>query len=198
MKLLVATHNPGKIREYQALLADLPLEVTWLDAEGIVFDVEETGSTFAENALLKAHAYAAATGLWTWADDSGLEIDALAGRPGVFSARYAGPNASDADRYNKVLAELAPIPRAQWTARFRCAVALVEPSGVEHVVEADFPGMMTDVPRGANGFGYDPAFYLPALGQTLAELPAEVKNRVSHRALAAQKAHALLLDLLHT
>jgi XTP/dITP diphosphohydrolase len=196
MKLLVATHNPGKIREYQALLADLPLAVTWLDAEQIAFDVEETGSTFAENALLKARAYAEATGLWTWADDSGLEIDALDGRPGVFSARYAGPGATDADRYNKVLAELAAFPPEAWTARFRCAVALVEPSGRAHVVEADFPGMITTTPRGAHGFGYDPIFYLPELGQTLAELPPEVKNRISHRAQAAQAAHDLLLTLV--
>lgn len=196
MKLLVATHNPGKMREYTVLLADLPLEVTWLDAEGITLDVEETGSTFAENALLKAHAYAAATGLWTWADDSGLEIDALDGRPGVNSARYAGPGASDADRYLKVLDELADIPQAAWTALFRCAVALVEPSGAEHLVEADFPGMITDNPRGTNGFGYDPIFYLPELGQTLAELPSDVKNRVSHRAIAARAAHDLLILLL--
>ena len=196
MKLLVATHNPGKIREYQALLADLPLEVTWLDAEGITFDVDETGSTFAENALLTAHAYAAATGLWTWADDSGLVIDALDGRPGVHSARYAGPGASDADRYTKVLAELAAFPQEAWTARFRCAVALVTPSGAEHVVEADFPGVITASPRGTNGFGYDPIFFLPELGQTLAELPSPVKNRISHRAQAAQAAHDLLLKLL--
>ncbi len=187
MKLLVATHNAGKIREYRALLADLPLDVTWLEAEGIAFDVDETGSTFAANALLKAHAYAAASGLWTWADDSGLEVDALGGRPGVYSARYAGPGASDADRYGKVLAELAPYPREAWTARFRCAVALVEPSGAEHLVEAEFPGIITDNPRGANGFGYDPIFYLPELDQTLAELSPEVKNRISHRALAARR-----------
>lgn len=196
MKLLVATRNPGKIREYKVLLADLPLEVTWLAAEGINLDVEETGRTFAENALRKAHAYAAATGLWTWADDSGLEIDALDGRPGVYSARYAGPGASDAERYRKVLGELAAIPQTAWTARFRCAVALVEPSGAEHVVEADFPGMITDRPRGTNGFGYDPIFYLPQLGKTLAELAPGVKNRISHRAIAAQAAHDLLVQLL--
>ncbi len=196
MKLLVATHNPGKILEYKALLADLPLAVTWLDAEGITFDVDETGSTFVENALLKAHAYAESTGLWTWADDSGLEVDALDGRPGVYSARYAGAGASDADRYRKVLGELSDIPPEQWSARFRCAVALVEPDGTEHVVEAEFPGMITDAPRGANGFGYDPIFYLPELGQTLAELPPEVKNRISHRALASRAAHDLLLNLL--
>lgn len=196
MKLLVATHNPGKIREYNALLADLPLEVTWLDAEGITFDVDETGSTFAENALLKAHAYAEATGFWVWADDSGLEIDALDGRPGVYSARYAGAGASDADRYRKVLGELAAVPQAEWSARFRCAVALVDPAGREYVVQAEFPGMITDSPRGANGFGYDPIFYLPELDKTLAELPPAVKNRISHRALAAREAHDLLRRLL--
>ena len=128
-KLLVATHNPGKVREYQTLLADLPLEVTYLDAEGITLEVEETGHTFAENAVLKATTYARASGLWTWADDSGLEVDALDGAPGVYSARYAGPGASDADRYRKLLDALTGVPWARRTARFRCVVALATPAG---------------------------------------------------------------------
>ena len=123
-KLLVATHNPGKVREYRELLADLPLEVTYLDAEGITLDVDETGTTFAENAMLKATTYARLTGLWTWADDSGLEVDALGGAPGVYSARYAGSGARDADRYRKLLDALAGVPWDRRTARFRCTVAL--------------------------------------------------------------------------
>ena len=123
-KLLVATHNPGKVREYREILADLPLEVTYLDAEGVMLDVDETGATFAENAILKATTYARLTGLWTWADDSGLEVDALGGAPGVYSARYAGPGASDADRYRKLLDALTGVPWDRRTARFRCTVAI--------------------------------------------------------------------------
>ena len=128
-KLLVATHNPGKVREYRELLADLPLEVTYLDAEGVTLDVDETGATFAENAILKATTYARLTGLWTWADDSGLEVDALGGAPGVYSARYAGPGASDADRYRKLLDALTGVPWDRRTARFRCTVAIAATPG---------------------------------------------------------------------
>lgn len=195
-KLLVATHNPGKIREDRDLLADLPLEVTSLDDEGITHDVEETGTTFAENAILKARSYAAMSGLWAWADDSGLEVDALNGRPGVYSARYGGPGRSDADRYRTILDELRSMPRSAWTARFRCVVAIALPNGRIYTADAAVEGIITDRPRGSNGFGYDPIFYLPDQGATMAELPAEVKNRLSHRGLAAVKAKALLHDLL--
>lgn len=194
--LLIATHNPGKVREYRALLADLPLDLVYLDDLGITDEVEETGATFEENALLKARYYASRTGLWTWADDSGLEVDALGGRPGVHSARYAGPDASDADRYRKLLVELQGHPRP-WTARFRCAVALVRPDGVEAVCHGTLEGEITDTPRGSHGFGYDPVFYLPERGQTLAELPPEEKNRISHRARAAQTAREVLRGWLN-
>lgn len=199
MKLLVATHNPGKAREYRAILSDLPLEVTWLDAEGITLEVEETGATFAENALIKATGYASLTGLWTWADDSGLVVDALDGRPGVYSARYAGPGAADADRYRRVLEEMRAFPRDRWTARFVCAVALALPSpgGMQtHVVEDTLEGVLDDRPRGEFGFGYDPIFFLPEMGRTLAEVEPAVKNRISHRAKAARRTHDLLLRLL--
>lgn len=199
MKLLVATHNQGKAREYRALLADLPLEVTWLDAEGITHEVEETGATFADNALLKASEYARLTGLWTWADDSGLVVDALDGRPGIYSARYGGLRHDDAARYRRVLEELRAIPPEQWTARFVCAVALAlpEPGGLQtHIVEDTLEGMITSAPRGIHGFGYDPIFFLPERGQTLAELEPEVKNRISHRAKAARRTHDLLVRLL--
>jgi XTP/dITP diphosphohydrolase len=195
-KLLVATHNPGKIREYRDLLADLPLEVTSLDAEGITHDVEETGATFAANAILKARSYAAMTGLWAWADDSGLEVDALDGRPGVYSARYGGPGRTDQDRYRTILDELQSIPRAAWTARFHCVVAIALPDGRVYTAKAAVEGVITDQPRGDNGFGYDPIFYIPEFAATMAELPSATKNCISHRGLAAVKAKALLHDLL--
>lgn len=196
LKLLIATHNPGKIREYQTLLADLPLTVTSLKAEGITEDVEETGATFAENACLKAESYARMTGLWTWADDSGLEVDALDGRPGVYSARYAGPGATDKDRYQKLLQELHQRPDAPRTARFRCVVAIAMPSNETATVEGTVEGLITDQPKGENGFGYDPVFLLPDRSVTMAELPAAIKNEISHRGQAAQKAKQLLLERL--
>ncbi|MDH7485633.1 MAG: XTP/dITP diphosphatase [Anaerolineae bacterium] len=195
-KLLVATHNAGKVREYRHLLADLPLEVTWLDAEGIAFDVEETGASFAENAVQKATTYAAATGLWTWADDSGLEVDALGGAPGIRSSRYAGPEASDADRNHKLLRELADVPWEQRTARFRCVVAIATPEGDVRTASGCCEGIIAYEPRGSHGFGFDPVFFMPQFGCTMAELSPEVKNRVSHRAQAAQAARKLLRELL--
>ncbi|HXF63278.1 MAG TPA: XTP/dITP diphosphatase [Caldilineaceae bacterium] len=195
-KLLVATHNQGKIREYQALLADLPLTVTSLKDEGVTLDVEETGATFAENAILKARSYAALTGLWTWSDDSGLEVDGLNGRPGVYSARYGGPGLTDQERYRRVLTELAATPRERWRARFRCVVAIALPGGQVYTTEGTLEGQITDSPRGEHGFGYDPIFYLPALGATLAELPPELKNRISHRGQATRAAKELLHRLL--
>ena len=191
-KLLIATHNPGKIREYQTLLADLPLLVTSLRAEGIVDDVEETGETFAANARLKARAYAHQSGLWTWADDSGLEVDALDGRPGVYSARYAGPSATDRDRYQKVLAELQQYPERPRSARFWCVVAIASPDDEIFTTEASVEGEIITAARGEHGFGYDPIFYLPDLGKTMAELPAEIKNQISHRGKASAAAKALL------
>ena len=196
-KLLIATHNPGKIREYQTLLADLPLLVTSLRAEGIVDDVEETGETFAANARLKARAYAHQSGLWTWADDSGLEVDALDGRPGVYSARYAGPGATDRERYQKVLAELQQYPERPRSARFWCVVAIASPDDEIFTAEASVEGEIIAAARGEHGVGYDPIFYLPDLGKTMAELPAEIKNQISHRGKASVAAKALLQRRFH-
>jgi XTP/dITP diphosphohydrolase len=195
-KLLVATHNPGKVREYQALLADLPLEVTYLDAEGITLEVEETGHTFAENAVLKATTYARASGLWTWADDSGLEVDALDGAPGVYSARYGGSGLSDADRYRKLLDALTGAPWARRTARFRCVVALATPAGDVRTADGAREGIIAFGPAGSNGFGYDPVFYLPDRGLTMAQLPAETKHEISHRGRASRAAETLLEAML--
>ncbi len=185
-KLLVATHNAGKAREYRDLLAGLPFEVTWLDAEGIDLDVEETGATFEENAVLKATAYAGASGLWTWADDSGLAVDALGGAPGVYSARYARPGASDAARYRKLLDALAGVPWAERTARFRCVVALVSPGGELYTTDGACEGIIAFGPAGDGGFGYDPVFYLPDHGRTMAQLSSEEKHAISHRGRAAR------------
>lgn len=195
-RLLVATHNRGKILEYRALLSDLPLAVTWLDEQGIAEDVEETGATFVANASLKAAAYAQLTGLWTWADDSGLEVDALDGRPGVYSARYGGPGLSDADRYRRLLAELAAIAPQQRTARFRCVIALAIPGGPIYTAEAAVEGLIVDEPRGAHGFGYDPVFFIPDQQRTMAELEPALKNRISHRGRAAVEARKIIVSLL--
>jgi XTP/dITP diphosphohydrolase len=195
-KLLIATHNQGKVREYRDLLSGLPLEVTYLDAEGITHEVGETGSTMEENARLKAGEYTRLSGLWTWADDSGLEVDALDGAPGVYSARYAGEGATDADRYRKLLDALTAVPWERRTARFRCAVALATPAGDMRVVDGICEGIIAFGPAGTNGFGYDPVFYMPEHSATMAQLPSEVKNQVSHRARASHKAFALLGEMI--
>jgi XTP/dITP diphosphohydrolase len=195
-KLLVATHNQGKVREYRDLLAGLPLEVTYLDAESIRFEVDETGSTFEKNAILKATAYASASGLWTWADDSGLEVAALGGAPGVYSARYAGDGASDADRYRKLLDALAGVPWDRRSARFCCVVALMTPPDKTYTTHGECAGIIAFGPAGSNGFGFDPVFYLPEHGCTMAQLAPEVKNQISHRARAAAEAAETLRRLL--
>jgi len=194
-KLVIATHNQGKLREYQALLADLPLTVTSLKAEGVTFDVDETGVTFEENAVLKAQAYAKLTDCLTWADDSGLEVDLLEGRPGVYSARYGGPGLTDQQRYQKLLAELQGLPPSSkpWTARFRCVVALALPDGTVKTVTDSVEGVITDEPRGEHGFGYDPIVFLPDFQCTVAELSPAQKNQISHRGKAAAQARQTLL-----
>ncbi len=202
-KLLIGTHNPGKVREFLAILGELPLETVTPRQIGLELNVEEVGETYAANASLKSEAFARATGLLTLADDSGLEVEALAGGPGVYSARYAGEGASDADRRARLIAALrhTPPPRS---ARFRCVIAvtapeaegptsLSRPSGFRtHFFEGTCAGEIILEERGSNGFGYDPLFFIPELGCTLAELPEEVKNRISHRARAAQAALSFL------
>lgn len=192
MKLLVATGNAGKKREFVELLAALPLEIVSLREVGITNDVPETGATFSENALLKARAYAAGSGLLTLADDSGLEVDALGGAPGVLSARYGGPGLDDRGRYELLLRNLAAVPDAGRTARFRCVIALVSPSGREALVEGACEGRITHAPCGAHGFGYDPVFWVDGEGGTMAELAPARKNAISHRALAARQALPIL------
>jgi len=190
--LLIATTNRNKLREYAAIFAALPLELRSLSDVGITTDVEETGATFAENARLKAEFYASLSGLATLADDSGLEVMALGGEPGVMSHRYAGPNASDADRNALLLQKLDGVPFHARLARFVCAIALARPGVATEEVEGVLPGVIELAPRGTNGFGYDPLFYVLDENATLAELPPERKNRISHRALAVQAAREVL------
>ena len=195
-KLLIATNNPGKVREYEELLADLPVEITFPAQEGVGLEVEETGLTFEENARIKALAFAQATGLLTLADDSGLEVDALGGAPGVHSARYAGPGASDIDRYQKLLTELEEVPTGGRSARFRCVVAIVQPDGTVYTADGACEGEIGFEPRGEHGFGYDPVFVVEGYaGQTMAELDPEIKNRISHRARAVEAARPILTQL---
>jgi XTP/dITP diphosphohydrolase len=192
-KLLIATNNPGKVREYEQLLSRLAVEITFPAQEGLVLDVEETGATFEENASIKALAYAQTSGLLTMADDSGLEVDALDGAPGVRSARYAGPDSTDADRYRKLLAALAGVPPEKRSARFRCVVAVAVPGGATETADGTCEGQIGFEPRGEHGFGYDPVFIVTGFeGQTMAELDPEVKNRISHRARAVMAALPLL------
>lgn len=188
--IVLATTNPGKVREFGQLFAasGLSLHVIGLRDVGLEAP-EETGTTFAENALLKARHAATATGHLALADDSGLEVDGLGGAPGVRSARYAGEGAGDAANRQRLIAELAGVPEAARTGRFRCAIAIARPDGTAEVAEGRCEGVAITTPRGDNGFGYDPLFLLPQLGRTMAELASEEKNAISHRARAT--AHAL-------
>ena len=192
VKLLVATRNPGKVKEYRDLLADLPVEITWLEAEGITLEVEETGTSFEENALLKASTYARVSGLLTWADDSGLEVDALGGWPGVASARHAGLDATDAERTQILLRRLQGVPYERRGAVFRCVVALATPEGQSWTASGASSGVITAAPQGEGGFGYDPVFYIPKYGRTYAQLDPAEKNDLSHRSRATRKAKILL------
>jgi XTP/dITP diphosphohydrolase len=195
-KLLIATNNPGKLAEYRDLLVGLPVELTSPAAEGLDLTVAETGATFEENAVLKARAFSAASGLPVLADDSGLEVMALDGRPGIHSSRYAGPGASDADRYRKLLTELEGVPWERRQARFRCVIAIATPLGALETVAGRLMGKVAFEPQGQHGFGYDPVFFIPDRRVTLAMLPADVKNRISHRADAARKARPVLRRML--
>ncbi len=194
-KLLLATTNRGKIREYQELLGGLPFElVTPIDL-GTLIDVEENYPSYEENASAKATAYARATGLVSLADDSGLEVDILGGEPGIHSARAAGETATDNDRIAHLLARLIGIALEKRTARFKCVIVIAVPGGRTELCRGECPGLIALAPSGDNGFGYDPIFYLPELGKTIAELPLELKNQVSHRGKAARQAWEVLQKL---
>jgi len=195
MKLLVATNNAGKIKELNAALADLPVELFGLKHFKDTFEPEETGATFADNAVLKANSYALQTGFWAVSDDSGLEVEALNGAPGVFSARYAGENATDAERIVKLLDELAETETESRRARFVCAMAIADQNGeIKFLAEGICDGQIALKPRGANGFGYDPIFVPDGYEQTFGELSSAIKSEISHRAQAIGKIMRFLRD----
>jgi len=191
-KLLLATNNQAKVGEYRSLLQNLPYELITLAEQGITTIVSEVGESLEENARLKATVLAVESQLLALADDSGLEVDALGGEPGRLSARYAGENASDKDRVNYLLLRLKDVPWERRSARFRCVIAIAIPDGEVEFCSGECQGFITFEPRGEQGFGYDPVFYLPELDKTMAELPLEIKNQVSHRGQAAREAYQLL------
>lgn len=190
--VVLATTNRGKVREFKAVLARHPAFASWTlttpgDLGIDIPPIEETGATFAENALLKARAVAKAVNLPALADDSGLCVDALDGAPGLHSARWAGPNADDKERTALLLARLAAVPAARRSARFVCALALVRPSGEVLAVSGACEGVIAAAPHGTDGFGYDPVFLLPVLNRTMAQLSPAEKNTLSHRAQAVTR-----------
>jgi XTP/dITP diphosphohydrolase len=193
-EILLATRNSDKVRELTALLGDLGLRIRTLADFPTAPEVEEDGETCEANALKKARAIASATGLLSVADDTGLEVDALGGRPGVFAARYAGEGATYEDNCRKLIKELDGVPQARRTARFVTVAALAMPGGETRVATGTLAGVIAEACAGSQGFGYDPVFFVPDLGRTLAELTAEEKNRVSHRAKAFMNLRAVLLD----
>lgn len=214
-RILIATHNPGKVREIVAILSagEAATHVTWCSLDDLsapIAEPPEDGATFAENAAHKALYYARASGLWTLADDSGLEVDALDGAPGVHSARYAAPDEvaaltadlpatgrarQDAANNRKLIAALRGCPESAWIARFRCTLALADGERVRLTAEGSIEGRIIAEPRGAGGFGYDPHFLVPHLGRTTAELPLAEKNAISHRGVALKRLRQALAAL---
>ena len=195
MRLIVATQNEGKLRELRSLLNGLPVEIVSAAEAGLP-DVEETGRTFEANALLKARAARDATGALSLGEDSGIEVDALGGEPGVFSHRFAGPDATDEDRNRVLIERLEGVPDERRTCRYRSVVALALPDGREFTCEGRCEGRIGYEHRGANGFGFDPIFVLPDRGCTMAELPPDEKNRISHRGRAFEALRETLEALL--
>ena len=197
-QLLIATNNKGKIKELQDLLKDTGIELITPSQINLDLEVVEDGETYAENAAKKAVAFAQSSGLVSLADDSGLEVDALGGAPGLYSARYGSSNGgklSDAERRAFLIRNLQDLPRP-WTGRFHATIAVAVPNGETHLAEGFCNGEIIPEERGTGGFGYDPVFLLPELGKTMAELPMEEKNRLSHRARAVMNAKPILEKLL--
>ncbi|RAK21343.1 XTP/dITP diphosphohydrolase [Anoxybacillus vitaminiphilus] len=197
-EVIIATKNAGKVKEFQTLFAEKGVEVkSLLDFENAP-DVEETGETFAENAILKAETIANYLNKVVIADDSGLAVDALDGRPGVYSARYAGEHKNDKENIAKVLEELKGVPFEKRTARFHCALAVAVPRQRTVVVEGTCEGYIAETQTGTNGFGYDPIFYVPEKQKTMAELSKEEKNKISHRANALKKLEKIWDEIFDT
>ena len=185
MKVILASKNPHKLTGLSAILSQHGFEIALESEYGLDIDVDETGTTFEENSLLKAEAVMKASGLPVLADDSGLMVDALDGAPGVYSARY-GHKSSDGERTAFLLENMKDVPDDKRTAKFVCVITCLWPDGRKIVARGECPGVITREVHGENGFGYDPVFYLPELGMTYAELPSEQKNAISHRARALQ------------
>ena len=194
-ELLLASQNPGKLDEMKALIAGLPFRVLGPRDVGIAEAPDETGTTFLENAILKARSYAGRSGRLTVADDSGLSVDALDGGPGLFSSRFGGEGASDDDRNRLLLRKLAGVPLDRRTARFTSAVAVAQGSDVLFTAQETVFGLIAGEPRGGNGFGYDPLFFYPPFGRTFGECPREEKDRVSHRGKAFARLRTFLEGL---
>jgi XTP/dITP diphosphohydrolase len=195
-EVIIATKNPGKAREFEHIFASRGIEVrTLLDFPEIP-DVDETGSTFEENAILKAEAVSQALGKMVIGDDSGLMVDALEGRPGIYSARYAGEQKNDQNNTDKVLSELKGLPYEKRSARFYCALAVAVPGQETITVSGTCEGRILEEQRGTNGFGYDPVFYVPEKGLAMAELSSDEKNKISHRANALKKLDVVLDSIL--
>ncbi len=196
MDLMLGTSNPGKLEEFRSLLKELDIDLYAPADESLALDIKEIGDTYQENAVLKAHRFAEESGMWSLADDTGLEVDALDGAPGIRSARYASaPDASDADRRKLLLQELEEHP-APWTARFQCVVALANPEGLVYTAQGSCAGQIVPEEKGSHGFGYDPIFLVLSKGRTMAQLPMEVKNQVSHRARALQNLEPHLREVM--
>jgi len=195
LKIAIATRNPGKAREIEALVSKVGVELTSLLDLGLS-QVEETGSTFEENAVLKAKALAKQTGLWALADDSGLEVDALGGAPGVRSARFAGDGAGDDENNRKLLDALAAVPQERRGAQFRCVIALASPAQMTWITEGVCRGRIAQAPSGQGGFGYDPLFVPEGFDKTFAEMTPEEKAEVSHRGIALRKMAAVIESLV--
>ncbi len=189
---IIATHNPGKVKEFKEILEPKGYDVKSLAEIGFTEEIEETGHTFEENAILKSEAVAKAVNKMVIADDSGLSIDNLGGKPGVYSARYAGEQKDDQANIDKVLSELKGIEKEQRTARFRCALAVSIPGAETKTVEGHVEGYIAEEPRGEYGFGYDPIFIVKDKDKTMAELTSDEKNKISHRADALKKLSKLL------
>ena len=198
MKLLIGTGNPGKVSEFRELLAGLQVELVTPADVGLDLDVEESGETLEENAILKAQAYARASELTTLADDSGLFVDALGGDPGVHSARYGAPDAvTDEDRVDLLLRNLAETTDGERAAAFRCVIAIAEPdSDLLRIAKGELRGIIGGAPTGTNGFGYDPVFVVPEYGKTVAELDSDTKNALSHRGRAARAAREIIIEMV--
>ncbi len=194
--IVLATKNKGKVAEFKEMLRDYPVQILSICDFDKEFNIVEDGESFAENALKKARVIAEETGYMAVADDSGLEVDALDGKPGIYSARFAGENATDKDNNDKLLKLLHGIEREGRTARFQCAIALIPPQGDSYVFEGKCEGLIGFRLQGEAGFGYDPLFIIPAYGKTFAELGSDIKNTISHRAKAMQKAKEVIISLV--